>query len=204
MKSIGNKKYERRDNGTFKRDRLEGKTVNGIKFAKYTGKSEKNGYPVYETVRSFCGKTSEMPSYRYSRRSARCDCEKWKQLFAKPLGRPANPDAASHVHRYFETYKRSALSRGLAFDLTVDEFREIIEMDCFYCGAHPKEKKIGETCSGTYRCNGIDRADNNLGYTKENSVPCCSECNFCKGTLSKDKFLDLVRKVYEHSFNTKA
>lgn len=50
----------------------------------------------------------------------------------------------------------------------------------------------------------IDRADNNLGYTKENSVPCCSECNFCKGTLSKDKFLDLVRKVYEHSFNTKA
>lgn len=190
---------KRKNDGTFERRKIEDRIVNGIKFVKYAGSVERNRYSLYETVCTLCGKADIMPSYRFSRKSARCNCDEWKRLFSKPLGRPAIPDAASHIRKYYGRYQKSATERGLSFELTIDEFTEIIEKDCVYCGAPPKEKKIGATCYGTYKCNGIDRIDNNIGYTKANSVPCCSECNFCKGTLSKDEFLELVQKVYEHA-----
>lgn len=190
---------KRKNNGTFERRKIEGKTINGIKFVEYLGMSERNGYSLYKTICTFCKKENTMPSYRFSRKTARCNCTEWKNLFTKPTGRPALPDAASHIHKYYAQYKKSATERNLAFELTVDEFAEIVEKECFYCGAPPRERKIGATCYGTYKCNGIDRTDNKVGYTKANSVPCCSKCNFCKGTLNKNEFLELVQKVYGHA-----
>lgn len=189
----------RKSNGTFERQKIEGKTINGIKFVKHLGKSERNGYSLYKTVCTLCGKEDEMPSYRFSRNSARCNCVEWKRIFTKPTGRPALPDATSHIRKYYARYQKSAMESNLVFELTIGEFTDIVEKECIYCGTPPKERKIGATCYGTYKCNGIDRVDNNIGYTKANSVPCCSECNFCKGTLNKDEFLELVQKVYEHA-----
>jgi hypothetical protein len=47
--------------------------------------------------------------------------------------------------------------------------------------------------------NGIDRVDNEIGYVRGNSAPCCTICNRMKRELSYSGFLNHVRKIYEYS-----
>ena len=54
-----------------------------------------------------------------------------------------------------------------------------------------KGKRINDTV-----LMGIDRKDNTLGYTLENSVPCCPTCNFAKRGLSVIEFIEWARRVY--------
>lgn len=42
---------------------------------------------------------------------------------------------------------------------------------------------------------GIDRVDNSVGYTIENCVPCCTSCNFMKGKMTKDDFIEKVSQI---------
>jgi hypothetical protein len=48
------------------------------------------------------------------------------------------------------------------------------------------------------KCNGGDRADSSLPYSKENSVPCCKYFNNMKGKMNKNHFLRYVSEIYEH------
>lgn len=81
-------------------------------------------------------------------------------------------------------YKQGAKRRKLAFKLSYHDFAHIVSNPCRYCG---------ENVSG-----GVDRLDNKLGYTIENSVPCCDKCNYAKREMSEAEFLDLVEKIHEH------
>lgn len=83
-------------------------------------------------------------------------------------------------------YKRGADNRGLQFTLTSEEFKSIILGDCHYCG--------------TNQSIGVDRKDNKIGYTIENSLPCCKVCNFMKGTLSYNDFISKVT-IISRKFN---
>jgi len=69
---------------------------------------------------------------------------------------------------------------------TLNEFIELSSMSCRYCGGVNKTK-------------GIDRIDNKIGYTKENSVSCCKLCNYMKNNYSVDDFLAHIKKIYEHN-----
>lgn len=80
-------------------------------------------------------------------------------------------------------YRQSAQKRGHVFLLSRDSFRKICRGTCAYCGEFP--------------ANGIDRQDNEKGYTLENAVPCCSLCNYAKRDLSLTDFLDWARRVYK-------
>ena len=80
------------------------------------------------------------------------------------------------------TYKRSAIKRKHAWELTESEFNDIIYSVCMYCGADP--------------VNGIDRIDNEDGYTVENCRPCCKVCNYAKNTMTEMKFKTWVSKVF--------
>ena len=68
--------------------------------------------------------------------------------------------------------------------ITIEEFKNLVSKFCIYCGE--SEKRIG-----------IDRIDNSIGYTKENSAPCCALCNFMKKAMSKNEFLSHIKKIYE-------
>lgn len=70
--------------------------------------------------------------------------------------------------------KARSKSRNIEMLLTEDEYSNIItEAVCVYCN--------GELPPSSY---GLDRKDNNVGYTIENVVPCCKDCN----TFKSDKF----------------
>lgn len=41
----------------------------------------------------------------------------------------------------------------------------------------------------------------NARYTKNNCVAACKDCNIVKRTLSKTKFLNLIKRIYKHRVN---
>lgn len=88
-------------------------------------------------------------------------------------------------------------------------FKNISKSSCKYCGLEYSkeiEDRLSERSDGKklsdniIKINGIDRVDSNIGYTKENSVPCCKYCNFAKHTMSEDDFYKWIRRVYEYNF----
>lgn len=101
----------------------------------------------------------------------------------------------SPIKAIYGDYKRNAGKRGLAWELSLDEFIELIERDCHYCGARPCNfwRKPGARNSLFY--NGVDRRDNSLGYLPSNCVTCCKFCNFAKGGFPLEEFLDWISFV---------
>lgn len=99
----------------------------------------------------------------------------------------------------FKKYKKSAMLKEMAFEFTEDEFRHITSQDCYYCGEPPSSKHINsykKPESEYYIYNGIDRTDNNIGYIKENCVPCCRQCNMMKRAYPVDEFLARISRIY--------
>lgn len=82
----------------------------------------------------------------------------------------------------YHRVKRAAESRNLFFQLTLEEFVSFTSIkSCEYCGDLvtwiPRKSFRG----GSHPSN-LDRKDNKLGYSKENCVVCCGECNRIKGS----------------------
>jgi hypothetical protein len=84
----------------------------------------------------------------------------------------------------FTNYRYQAKKRGYEFTLTRTEFLNIISMPCYWCGSHGKI--------------GVDRKNNTLGYTLENSVPSCKRCNYAKNDMSIDEWTDWIRSIAQH------
>jgi hypothetical protein len=111
------------------------------------------------------------------------------------------PDNMGNVNAVYKNYKQAAKRRNYNFSLTKEESKEIIESDCYYCGEEPSmipnhyKKKL---TIDTYKYNGVDRIDNNIGYIKDNVVSCCKICNNAKSTLSLEDFKQWLKKVYKN------
>ncbi len=109
---------------------------------------------------------------------------------------------------YDHAYRARVIDRGLAFELTKDQFRTITQMDCHYCGAAPSHSAPRSVMTGKFKsqyvCNGIDRKDNGQGYTIENCVPCCSVCNHAKHTMGYEQFIMWISRAYHHVAATRA
>ena len=105
-------------------------------------------------------------------------------------------------NRLLKDYKSGAVKRGKQFELTFEQFINIVEQDCYYCGAkpvvHQYEIQYMQTKLKPWAHNGIDRIDSNKGYTIDNCVPCCSKCNYAKHTMSVDEFKSYIKSRYKH------
>jgi hypothetical protein len=88
----------------------------------------------------------------------------------------------------FNAYKSDTKRRrlGMTFELTFQEFQTLINNSCMYCGQP--------------NCRGIDRIENDVGYTANNSVSCCWTCNHMKYNRSQQDFLTHIKKMYLHLF----
>lgn len=97
--------------------------------------------------------------------------------------------------RFINSYKYNAKSRGIDFNLSNKEFREIASGDCFYCNAQPEERKPPKDWQPSGYWSGVDRTDNSKGYSVENCVPCCRQCNWSKKDLTQEEFYLWVTRV---------
>lgn len=107
----------------------------------------------------------------------------------------------------FSSYKGSAKHKQRSFNLTKEQFLQLVMGNCFYCNKAPEDNSTVALCStkevhgwsryGIHH-NGIDRVDNTIGYTLENCVPCCTLCNRMKYTLSAKTFIEHIRRINNH------
>lgn len=88
----------------------------------------------------------------------------------------------------FNAYKRSAKKCNKDFKLTLAFFEKNHLKSCFYCGS-TQSKALNM---------GVDRIDSTKGYTEENCVPCCVQCNLSKFTYSTNDFLSHIDKIYNY------
>lgn len=108
----------------------------------------------------------------------------------------------SSMLEVFANYKRNAKLRRYEFSIDLDYFKKITQENCHYCNTCPSNTFNRGYSTGGFTYNGIDRVNNELGYTKDNIVPCCKICNIAKRNMSKNEFLAWVNAIYTHSIKT--
>lgn len=70
--------------------------------------------------------------------------------------------------------------------LTIDQYCMLERSPCFYCG--------GPTIGG------LDRVDNEKGYSLANSVPCCTNCNMMKKNMTSAEFINHILRIYTYNY----
>lgn len=116
-----------------------------------------------------------------------CGCLHSEHATALGLSR-AKPEGFSEFVVQFGSYRARALRKGIAFNLGYDEFFEIAQQPCYYCGTAPFK---GEH----YAHNGIDRYDSIKGYSADNCVACCAYCNRAKSDVPASDFEAWMDKI---------
>lgn len=104
----------------------------------------------------------------------------------------------------FSGYSRRAKEKNLDFELNKEEFVSLISKNCHFCGTRPNSELIILKISPWgILYNGVDRLDNTLGYSIDNCVPACKDCNHAKSIYTKDFFLEHIEKIYNNLINRK-
>ena len=93
-------------------------------------------------------------------------------------------------------YTRNAEKRCLDWKLTSNQVKELTSKNCFYCGKSPSTKlEKYMSLNGQYTYNGIDRLDNLKGYTYDNCVSCCQNCNRAKKDFSIEWMIKILSRL---------
>ena len=152
--------------------------------------------------------------WRNTRWLCKCDCEVEKIVYGRSLREGDTKSCGclqreiardkknltpglSSMRNIIDCYKRKAKARGYEWGLTEEQFKEITQKDCYYCGAKPNNVSKHKKSNGNYLYNGIDRVNNTKGYIIDNVVPCCHTCNQAKSDLTLEKFKDWIKRVSE-------
>lgn len=124
-------------------------------------------------------------------------------------------------YRLYLTAKVGAKSRNISFDLSSEQYSQLAKGDCSYCGASPKKFNPYVLKSGQINtrlklkkdtidrawifANGVDRADNSMGYSIKNCVSCCDKCNHSKKNHLSEDFIAHAYKIvaYQESLKKK-
>ena len=96
-----------------------------------------------------------------------------------------------YISSNYTDYKYSANKRNKEFALSELEFYNITNNDCYICG-----KKNTDLHN-----NGIDRIDNNIGYSHNNCKACCGTCNYLKNDYTIEDVLIKMVQIYNYHYN---
>ena len=77
------------------------------------------------------------------------------------------------LEQKYNQYKARALRKGMLFDLHKYQFIGACSKPCYVCGFYDEDIP-----------NGLDRLDNEQGYTRLNVAACCWTCNRAKSNMS--------------------
>ncbi len=110
----------------------------------------------------------------------------------------SNTDYNVYLRAVYKMLVKGADYRKIHLEITEEEVSEIMNQDCSYCGQEPTLYNYPEQSISNFKRNGIDRIDSELGYIKNNCIPCCKNCNSMKLNLRQKEFLEQVDKIYKH------
>jgi hypothetical protein len=147
-----------------------------------------------------CGEIKNVAAHNLkSGKTRSCGCREKRKDDDKRI----DPVKSSTKYIYFN-YKRNAIKRRLEFNLTLDEFSNFLDKPCHYCGIAPNNSyftyRTVKEFNHEFKYNGIDRIDSSRGYTIENCVTACNQCNKAKLNYTEEEFKDWVKRVHHHLF----
>jgi len=182
--------------------------LHGMKFGKLTVVSHqirrrlKSGKSRiwYECVCD-CGGTKVVLASRLRRNiTTHCGCL-FSAMNPNSLSYPKEmkPGEAGLNRLYKYVYLTNAKMSDREFSIDIETFRILTSSDCFYCGSPPSKvmNRSKKNTYGAYLYNGLDRIDSSKGYTLDNVVRCCTDCNRGKMDLTREEFFSLVKRIYE-------
>ena len=151
-----------------------------------------------------CGGRKTVPASRLKKgntRSCGCLARENARRVGFNLSNPPNKSQKTLSEKGLDLmyghYKSHSKKRGLKFELKKSEFNDITLQNCVYCGKPPSKPIRHKGEIATLR-SGIDRKDSSLGYTLDNSAPCCTNCNFAKSQLTIEEFKEHITRIYNH------
>jgi len=114
----------------------------------------------------------------------------------------ANFDAHWGYKAAYSRIKKDARTADRVFEIKLDEFRYLCQQNCYYCDSPPSNLITyrGQN-SFTFRYfmySGLDRLNNEIGYTRQNVVPCCIICNRAKNSMPFKDFIDWLNKLTDY------
>ena len=89
----------------------------------------------------------------------------------------------------YNVYAKSAKYRSIPFEISIEDYKLVVNNQCYYCGIVNEKRGF----------HGMDRKNNNMCYNMNNVVSCCSMCNFIKGTLPVEDFLQRVTHILSYN-----
>lgn len=104
-----------------------------------------------------------------------------------------NVGSSSAQNRIVRSYNCSR-NKKLGFNLSREVLIKFFISPCFYCGIASSNCCSLKTSKFHY--NGIDRVNNDIGYTESNCVSCCIICNKSKRKRTQTEFLSWVTQIY--------
>ena len=146
-----------------------------------------------------------------------CDCGKEKLVTSNYLNRyPHTKNISCGCGRFYKwnnnergtinsawaQFKCQAKKRGLKMTITFEQWLNLSQRPCHYCGVersntHKRISKLGVD----FLYNGIDRKDSAKGYVFKNCVTCCRTCNMAKRLMDEKEFIEWVDRVYSYTKN---
>jgi hypothetical protein len=130
-----------------------------------------------------CNKTIKIKRIADCKRTDECKkCQSKKEIERKK----------GVYNKVWQSYRTKAKKRNIKFELTREQFENLIEQPCHYCNQIINKLTHYEK---EFIYSGVDRMDSNLGYNKENCVPCCKICNRSKSDMSYEKFIHHIQTI---------
>ena len=109
--------------------------------------------------------------------------KKWLDAHPEKV-KEINEKKSNNINYSYTNYKHNSTFKQLMFEISQEDFILLVKSPCNYCGII-QEKGF----------NGIDRVNSSIGYINNNCVSCCAMCNFMKGCLNKDIFIQRVEHI---------
>jgi len=125
-----------------------------------------------------------------------CGC-----LRREPRLKSRKSDYSVALTMLWNQYKFSAKSRNMEFSLTRQQFEVLVTSPCHYTGDAPSEREYTakrKSLKVTAKFNGIDRKNNQEGYTYANTVPCSPTANRAKDTMGYTDFIAWIKRAAGH------
>lgn len=181
--------------------------IKGMKFGflvvlEMTDLRASNGSIIWK-CKCCCDSILNVPSKRLiSGVTKSCGCRRY-YIRNKSTGLLSEEDRAINI--ILDRYVRGAKDRNLNWCLSREEFKNLIEQNCFYCRSPPDKtislKRLDNAIN--YKFSGIYRINSDQGYNISNCVPCCWICNRAKLDSDLNDFLSWIEKIHFNFLNIK-
>ncbi len=111
----------------------------------------------------------------------------WFTLFLRTSKISLSCTTVNHLQSIFSKNKCGALKRKLDWDLSYENWQQLTDQPCSYCGSSSSKRRTG-----------LDRMNNKKGYYLENVTPACWECNRAKNTRTVEEYVRHCFQVSQH------